>query len=195
MGIPIQVDATQNTTHVGDFVRIATEPTNVPFGDSQVQNSVLVLREEKRDAMLGYDNLCADAVVVERDADDTVTVQFLESWHKRTCGAKILQTTEHGLDAYLVQHLVDKAAWARFCTVLAIHPRVDRRALAVHVDSCQQEMEDLCDAFKALELMRGLFRMRQFLQGTTLDSATMTSKLASMSAAKTSLDQRLEALA
>ena len=194
MGIPIQVDATQNTTHVGDFVRIATEPSNVLFRDRQVQKSVLVLREEKRDALLGYDNFCADAVVVERHADDTLTVLFLESSHKWTCGAEILQRTEHGLDAPLVQQLVDKAAWARFCRVVAIHPRVDRRALAVHLDSCQQEVEDLCDAFKALDFTRGLFRLRQFLQGTTLDSATMTSKLASMSAAKTSLDQRLKAL-
>ena len=134
MGIPIQVDATQNTTHVGDFVRIATEPSNVLFRDRQVQKSVLVLREEKRDALLGYDNFCADAVVVERHADDTLTVLFLESSHKWTCGAEILQRTEHGLDAPLVQQLVDKAAWARFCRVVAIHPRVDRRALAVHLD-------------------------------------------------------------
>lgn len=191
MGIPIQPHA----THVGDFVRIPTEPSNVLFRDRQVQKSVLVLREEKRDAMLGYDNFCADAVVIERHANDTLTVLFLESSHKWTCGAEILQTTEHGLDAHLVQQLVDNAAWARFCTVVAIHPRDDRRALAVHLASCQQEMEDLCDAFKALDFTRGLFRLRQFLQGTTLDSATMTGKLASMSAAKTSLDQRLEALA
>lgn len=195
MGIPIQPQATQNTPQAGDFVRICTEPTHVLFRDRQVQKSVLVLREEKRDAMLGYDNFCADAVVVQRYANDTLTVLFLESSHKWACGAEILQTTERGLDAHLVQHLVDRAAWARFCTVVAIHPRVDRRALAVHLDSCQQEMDDLCDAFKALDFTRGLFRLRQFLQGTTLDSATMTSKLASMSAAKTSLDERLEALA
>ena len=139
-------------------MRIATEPTHALYRDRQVQKSVLVLRDEKRDAMLGYDNFCADAVVIERHADDTLTVLFLESSHKWVCGAEILQTTERGLDARLVQHLVDNGAWARFCTVVAIHPRVDRRALAVHLDSCQQEMEDLCDAFKALDFTRGLFR-------------------------------------
>ena len=120
---------------------------------------------------------------------------FLESSHKWVCGAEILQRTRARSRCTPRAAACRQGGLGPFLQVVAIHPRVDRRALAVHLDSCQQEMEDLCDAFKALDFTRGLFRLRQFLQGTTLDSATMTSKLASMSAAKTSLDQRLEALA
>ena len=194
MGIPIEQPTNEYATKVGDFVRISTEPTHALFRDREVQKSILVFREQKRDSTLGYDNFCADAVVAQRHANNTFTVLFLESFHKWQCGAEILQTTERGMNQNLVQHLVGTPTWTRFCTVVAIHPRVDRRALATHFTECHQQAEDLCDAYQALECMRGLFRLRQFLQGETLDPAMLTGRLASVSAAKASLDARLETL-
>ena len=164
-------------------MRIATEPSNVLFRDRQVQKSVLVLREEKRDALLGYDNFCADAVVVERHADDTLTVLFLESSHKWACGGEICR----GQSTVSMYPLCSSLSTRRLGLVFVGSLPSTRGSTAAR-SRCTWTLASRRWRTCAMLLRPWIYpralRLRQFLQGTTLDSATMTSKLASMSAAR-----------